>query len=414
MFKNINQTYREFPTNFWILMGASFIDHLGGALLFPFFALYVTFKFNVGMTEVGILFAIWAITNQIGSVFGGALTDKFGRKPIIIFGLIVSALSIVVMGLLDSLELFYIAAAFVGLLGDMGGPAQQAMVADLLPEKQRTQGYSIWRVIANFAVMLGPLIGGFMATRSYLLLFIADAISSTITALIVLFTLPETKPEAPEDKAEESLMKSFRGYGTVAKDWIFVAFLFITIFMNIVYVQISSTLPVYMRDIEGMPILYYSYILSMNAAMVVFFQFWITRRLTKLPPMLTMALGAIFYLIGFGMFGFVSGIWLFALGMAILTIGEMVVIPTAQGLVARLAPEDMRGRYMAAAGLAWTIPFAVGTYLAGLIMDNPNVPPEWIWYAAGMIGAATVLGYLWLHWKASERIQEPELEAEPA
>ena len=414
MFKNINQTYREFPTNFWILMGASFIDRLGGALLFPFFALYVTFKFNVGMTEVGILFAIWAITSQIGSVFGGALTDKFGRKPIIIFGLIVSALSTVVMGLLDSLEPFYVATAFVGLLGDMGYPAQQAMVADLLPEKQRTQGYGIWRVIANFAVMVGPLIGGFMANRSYLLLFIADAISSTITALIVLFTLPETKPEAPEDKAEESLMKSFRGYGTVAKDRIFVAFLFIMIFMNIVYVQMNSTLPVYMRDIEGMPILYYGYIVSMSAAMVVLFQFWITRRLTKLPPMLTMALGAIFYMIGFGLFGFVSGIWLFALGMAVLTIGEMFVSPTAQGLVARLAPEDMRGRYMAVADLTWTIPFAVGTYLAGLIMDNPNVSPEWIWYAAGMIGAATVLGYLWLHWKAGERIQEPELEAEPA
>ncbi len=414
MFKNIKRTYNEFPTNFWILMGASFIDRLGGALLFPFFALYVTFKFNVGMTEVGILFAIFAITAQIGSVLGGALADKLGRKSIIIFGLIASALSSIVMGLLESLELFYITAALVGLLGDAGIPAQQAMVADLLPEKQRTQGYAIWRVIMNIAFMLGPLIGGFMAERSYLLLFIADAISSTITAIIVLFTLPETKPETPEDKAGESLIQSFRGYGRVAKDGVFVAFLFITIFLNIVYIQVNSTLPVYMRDIEGMPIQYYSYILSMAAAMVIFFQFLITRRLTKLPPMLTMAFGAIFYIIGFGMFGFVSGIWMFALGMAILTIGEMIVLPTAQGVVAKLAPEDMRGRYMAAAGLTWTIPFAVGTYLAGLIMDDPAIPPEWVWYAAGIIGAATVLGYLWLHSKVSERLQEPEFEAEQA
>jgi len=81
--------------------------------------------------------------------------------------------------------------------------------------------------------------------------------------------------------------------------------------------------------------------------------------------------------------------------MAILTIGEMVAVPTAQGLVANLAPENMRGRYMAVAGLAWTIPFAVGTYLAGLIMDNTH--PAWVWYAAAILCSITFFGYIWLH-----------------
>jgi MFS family permease len=144
--------------------------------------------------------------------------------------------------------------------------------------------------------------------------------------------------------------------------------------------------------------------------MVVFFQFWLTRRLSKYPAMLMMALASIFYLVGFGMFGVVSGIWLFALGMAVLTIGEMVAVPTSQGLVAKLAPEDMRGRYMAVASLAWTIPFAVGTYLAGLIMDNTR--PAWVWYAAAIICTFTFMGYIWLYGRAKERLQEGPVEPE--
>jgi MFS family permease len=53
----------------------------------------------------------------------------------------------------------------VGLLADVGGPAQQAMVADLLPDSQRTQGYGILRVVANLAVTIGPMIGGLIAAQ---------------------------------------------------------------------------------------------------------------------------------------------------------------------------------------------------------------------------------------------------------
>jgi len=51
MFNKVKETYQEFPLTFWILVIATFIDRIGGTLIFPFFALYVTQKFNVGMTQ---------------------------------------------------------------------------------------------------------------------------------------------------------------------------------------------------------------------------------------------------------------------------------------------------------------------------------------------------------------------------
>jgi len=90
--------------------------------------------------------------------------------------------------------------------------------------------------------------------------------------------------------------------------------------------------------------------------------------------------------------------------MVIITVGEMIVTPVAQTLVARFAPEDMRGRYMAVFGFSWSIPFAIGPLLAGLIMDNLN--PDWVWFAAGLLGLITVGGFLLLHLRTAGEWEE--------
>ena len=409
IFKKAQHLYREYPGTFWTLLGATFIDRLGGALLFPFFALYVTQKFGVGMTQVGIMFAIFAITNVMGSMLGGALTDKLGRRWMIIFGLVMSALSSVAMGLVSDLTLFYILAGVVGLLSETGGPARQAMVADLLPAEKRAEGYGMFRVAFNFAVAVGPMLGGLLAAYNFLYLFIADAIASTITAVIVYLALPETKPEDTEGQPEQSLLKTLSGYGVVLRDTAYMAFLIVSLLATVVYIQMNSTLSVYLRDVHGVSPQGFGYILSLNAAMVVLFQFWITRRISKYAPMLMMALGTALVGVGFVMYGFVTTFIMFILAMVIITLGEMVFVPVAQALAAKFAPENMRGRYMAMFGFSWTLPVAVGPLLAGLIMDNYD--PNWVWYASGIVAIVAVAGYLWLHvWVDEKAEQSAELE----
>jgi MFS family permease len=327
----------------------------------------------------------------------------------LMFGLIASATSSLLMAFVDDLVVFYGLGALVGLLATAGGPAQQAMVADILPEKKQAEGYGLQRVSLNLAAAIGPAIGGLLAGQSFLLLFVMDAVSSIITAVIVYYALPETKPQAGEQAEQESLYQSFKGYRTVLQDSLFMAFWLVSTLAVLTYSQVNSTFSVYLRDVHGLSAQSYGTLLSINAAMVVLFQFWITRRLAKYPAMLMMAAGAALYGIGFGMIGFVSGFGLFAVAMIIVTIGEMIIIPVAQALVAQLAPEDKRGRYMAAFSFTWTIPFAIGPLLAGLIMDNLN--PDWVWYLSGLIGLIAAAGYLWLQLRGTGRV-EPELELE--
>jgi len=128
--------------------------------------------------------------------------------------------------------------------------------------------------------------------------------------------------------------------------------------------------------------------------MVVIFQLWLTHRMEGQKPMLMMAFGTAFYAIGFAMYGFTSTYLLFVAAMIIITIGEMIVSPFAQTIVADFAPEDMRGRYGAVFGITWGLGMAGGPYLAGLIIDNYN--PAWLWYACGIIGIVSAFGYFLL------------------
>ena len=395
MFTRLNKVYHEFPSLFWTVVTVRFVDGIGGTLLFPFFALYITEKFNVGMLEAGILLGISSLFGLIGSMFGGALTDKFGRKRLILFGLVFSAVSTLAFGLVNDIKVLYPLVIVVGLLSSISHPAHEAMIADILPEKKRQEGFGILRVVANFSWIIGPAIGGFLANINYFYLFAIDSIISCIVALIIARTIPETKPAPHAHEESQSFLQTFSGYRLVLRDRAFIAFIIANITMLIVYQQMYGSLSVYIRDYHGLTPQHYGWLMMTSAITVILFQFWLTRTIKHLPPFLMMSFGTIFYAVGFLLFGFFTTFILFALNIVIITIGEMIVVPTSQALVAGFAPEDMRGRYMAIAGLSWAIPSTIGPGLAGYIMDNYN--PNLVWYIGGALCGLSVLAYYVLH-----------------
>lgn len=395
LLERTRKVYNEYPRAFWIYNVIVFIDRLGGFMLYPFFALYLTQKYEIGMSTVGLIFGVFSVTGMIGSALGGAVADRMGRKVVIIISLVLSSLSALGMGFAPSLGIFIAVVVVVGTLSSIGGPAHEAVVADLLPPDKRAEGYGIIRVIFNVAVIIAPPIAGLLIANSYLTLFIVDAVISVICAAIVFFALPETKPQAHAHTKPESMGQTFAGYGRVFKDSRFLAFIGVTVMMTLVYMNMNSTLGVYLRDEHGLPEVRYALLLSINAIIVVLFQFWMTRRLEKHKPLLMMAAGSLLYAIGFAMYGFVPTFAFFIIAMVIITIGEMVVSPFQQSLVASFAPEHMRGRYMAVSSLSWSISFTVGPYFAGLLLESGN--PSLLWAFCGLIGMMATIGFVVLN-----------------
>lgn len=410
-----SSAFQDFPRPFWVLMGATLIDQTGRFLLVPFFGLYITSKFGIDMIQLGQLYFIWAIFGIVGSFISGALTDKIGRRVMVITGLVFSAGISLFLGFTDDVRVVFGLAALVGLLSDIGGPAQSAMVADLLPAERRTDGFGIWRVVVNIAAVIGPLAGGLLvgSGEHYLRLFIADAVLSALTAVVVFKTISETRPKSHADRPQESFVKAVLGYGRVLSDAAYMAFIVISILPLMVYAQMNTTMPVYMRDIGHIPPQEgYSYLLALNAFLVVTLQIWVTRRISKYAPLPILALGVVLYSIGFGMFGFSTYLPFLFLAMAIITFGELIGAPTAQAVAARFAPEDMRGRYLAMFNFSWALPFALGPYLAGWVWVQ--ISPQWMWYAAGLLGLVGALAYLGLHRWAGRRITTTSQENESA
>jgi MFS family permease len=411
MFKKLQTIYQEFPQKFWIVVAVSFIDRIGGTLLFPFFSLYLTSKFGVGMTQAGIILGIFSIFGLFGGMIGGALTDKFGRRKLILFGLIFSALSTLALGAVNQFNLLYPLAMIIGLLSDIAGPAHAAMIADILPEDQRQEGFGILRVVANMSWIIGPTIGGFVANRSFFALFVTDAVISCLVAFLFYKLMPETKPQEEPGQQPAGIFETFKGYRVVIKDRIFVAFLIASMLMGVVYQQMYNSLSVYLRDYHNIDPSGYGFLLTTSAITVIAFQFWVTRKIKGSPPFIMMALGTLFYMFGFGMFGFVTFYWLFALAIVIITIGEMIIMPTSQALAANFAPVEMRGRYMAFFGLSWALPATIGPSAAGIILDNFN--PNLLWFIGAGLCAVSALSFVVLHLRIGAQKRFLRMTVEP-
>ncbi|MEX1248288.1 MAG: MFS transporter [Anaerolineales bacterium] len=397
----LRKVYREFPRRFWGVVGVSFIDSVGATLLFPFFALYITEKFSVGMTEAGLVLGTFSIASFVGGMIGGALTDRLGRKKLILFGLVASAITTLSLGLIGEFYLLFPVALIIGVFADVAGPAHQAMIADILPEEQRQEGFGMMRVVRNMAWIIGPSIGGFLANVDFFLLFVTDALVSCLAALLFFVYIPETKPAPKGDEKPESMLQTFAGYAKVLRDSAFVWFIVAMVLMILVYGQMYNSLSVFLRDVYGIPPQGFGFLLTSSAVVVILFQFWTTRAIKSRPPFLMMALGSLFYMLGFGMFGFVSAYFLFVTAIAIVTIGEMIVMPTSAALAANFAPEAMRGRYMAIFGLVWVVPFAVGPTAAGYILDNFD--PNLLWHVGGILCTIAALAFYLLHLRLGKR-----------
>ena len=184
--QNIKNTIAEYPRGFWMLMGINFINFLGNNLIFPFFALYISKKFGASMTQVGLLFTFFTISGFIGSTIGGAMTDRFGRKSMLIFNLITSALFNLAIGLC-TIAFFLLwrcpdrwdhrFCRRTGRSGDDRRPGARRKARRGIWASSGWSSIRQWRSVLPSAVWLPH-------TPSWRL-FIADAVISSICAFLV-------------------------------------------------------------------------------------------------------------------------------------------------------------------------------------------------------------------------------------
>ncbi len=392
MIDRLKRNIQQYPNQFWLMSFGMLIGTIGTSMIWPFLMIYVSEKLDVGLAVVASLVTINAVTNLLFSFVAGPLTDRLGRKWVMVISLAGNGICYILMSFATSLPEFAILMGLRGVFNPLYQVGSDAMMADMVAPQRRAEGYSILRMSNNLGVAIGPAIGGFVTSASYSVAFFLAASGLLMYSILLAIRAKET---LQKDTSLAAIRQRFGGYDQVLKDKPFIQFNLTYTLTFVTASMIWVLLAVYTKQNFGIPERLYGFIPTTNAIMVVLFQFSITRQTRRHDPLLVMSFGAVFYVMAALIIAFGTGFWFFWLAMVIMTIGELVMVPTATTFSANLAPTDKRGRYMSVHGMSNGIASGIGPLLGGTL--NDTISPQSPWLAGGFISGLSVIFYYFLY-----------------
>ncbi|NMP20986.1 MFS transporter [Sulfobacillus sp. DSM 109850] len=357
-----------------------FVNLVGNSLVFPFMTIYLADRLHASMTIVGLVMALYGLSQVVAQLIGGVLSDSWGRRPVMMVSLTLGALCTLAVGLAPTPLLLIFALVLMGLSVPLFQPASMAMVGDLVPSAKLTQAYSLMRMASNAGIIIGPMIGGFLADHSFLAVFGLDALSMAIYAIIILVGIPYRRPRPVATGLKPGSIKD------VVQDLPFVHFAILWGLTGMVYAQLYQVVPAYLHLDLHDPVSTFGYLAAENALLVLALQWPIARIATRFRPPVLMAAGSFCYGLGFLTMLAGRSFAVFALAVLIITIGENIINPAASTWVAQRAPEDLRGRYMGLFGLASRTGSALGPTVGGSLLTLGSG----IWLSVVALGAGGV------------------------
>ncbi len=367
----------------------------------PFLALYLHQDRGVSMTVVGSILLAGGLCAAVSQAAGGELSDRFGRRPILLVASLAGAFLYAGLAVLIGISAPVWAITLVYIAGrsmlTVTHPVSTAMVADFVPRERLTEAYGILRIGANVGWAAGPAIGGYLiASIPYAWLFAIPAATCVIIFAVVSVSIRKSASGTEGTQG-------FRGILPWVSSPPFLIFTLLTLLLFVVMGQMGSTLSIFTVDRIGFSPAQYGWLLTLNGLIVIFFQYPVTRLLGGVAKARAILLGCLLYGIGYLSFGWITGFgW--ALGaMAMVTAGEIIHTPITLSVVAELAPQGLRGRYMGFFGLSETVGFAVAPLLGGILLDAFPANPELVWAPLASIALVAAIGYLW--WARRFRLQ---------
>jgi MFS family permease len=363
------------------------ISAIGSSMIWPFLMIFVSKRLNIALTEATSLFTINATTGIIAALIAGPITDRFGRKWVMVLSLAGNGMVYFFMGNAYTYAQFAFLMALSGTFNPLYRVGADAMLADLMPAEKRADGYALIRLSNNAGIAIGPMLGGFLSTLSYTITFICAGTSMMIYSLLLAILAYETLPKAVETSPGTGPILG--GYLKILRDTQFLYFVLAFILTQICTVMIWTLMPVYANVNFNVPESQIGFIPTTNALMVVFFQVFVTSITKKYKPIPVMILGTLFYTLAVGSVSFGQSFFGFWICIVIMTVGELILMPTASTYVAAIAPIDMRGRYMSIAGLTWSAALGIGPIVGGFL--NDNIAPIAIWYGGFLIGTLGIM-----------------------
>ena len=388
------------PRTYWLLWVGTLINRLGGFVV-PFLTLYLTQERGLPVSQAALLVSLFGAGSFTAALVGGELTDRLGRRPVMLVSFLLAPVTMIALGLVQPLKLLAPLVYLHGFLTDLHRPAVRAMIADLVPSEQRPRafGYLYWAINLGFAV--APILAGLMARFDYLLLFVGDAITTFVYGLIVYFGVRETRPQEAQTAAKTSLHQRL---AQVRSAPLMLLFTGLALGAGLIYMQAHVILPVDMAA-HGIGPEQYGLALAVNGVLIVIVSLPVSNLAVRWRRFPAMAASALFLAFGFGLTGLAGTFLLFGLSVAVWTIGEIIGAALSPAIVADLSPIELRGLFQGVYVSAWGLSGFLGPLLGGWIYQN--LGPQALWFGCFGLGLLVAAGYLALGRRAKIQLPIP-------
>lgn len=365
------------PRELWLQALAFFVNFMGGTAL-AFLVLYQTERLGRTPSQAGWGLVAFGLGALAGTLCSGRLSDRWGPLKVERLSLIGAGLFMLLLPFMRDPRAFLLVVALWAVFNAGFHPAAMSHLADAAPEGRGQTVMALGRVAGNLGLAIGPLVGGLLATRSYLALFWLDGLTS-LAAFAVLLAIParaharKTAAEGPS-ALQDPRLRALLVSGFLA---------------CLVLMQHLGVLPLFVVDRLGRSKAFFGSIFTLNTLMIGAFEVRLNLATARWSPARTLGWGAAFIGAGFALTGLAHSTLALYAATAVWTLGEMALFPSLSHHIAVSAPEGRLGEAMGYYAMTWSLAFVMGPALGVAAFERPGPASVWIGcLAVGLLAAA--------------------------
>ncbi len=365
------QTLKTFPATVHALLFFTLIIRFSYFMAWPFIAVIMTQNYHMSPIAIGVAMTSSALISVVLGMYGGQLSDRLGRRVILLLGCGFSAVGYMTLALATGMGLFITGLMIIGVCFAWVDPPVRALMSDLLGDRRRRAlALQMRYYLINVAAVFGPLVGIVFGLTSQKGTFLITGLTYLPFFVYVLLFIPAGKLLCEKQSGSGPSIKLHQVMGIIAKDRIYVAALLCSILCSVVFIHYEAVLPQYLLLLDSSAaVKLITLILVTNACTVLVFQTFVMRFLAQinLPKRILLG-GAIFAFSQLCFFAIRStDIWVWLTVTGVFSMGEAILMPNLNILLDQLAPAEHRGAYLGASTLS-TLGLAVGPLIGGVML----------------------------------------------
>jgi len=359
------------------------IDFTGFGIIIPLLPFWAQ-RMGANPTGIGLAVTLYSLAQFMFTPLLGALSDRYGRKPIILIALLIEAFSLALTAMAGTFPLLLI-ARFVGGLGASNIGSAQAVVSDVTEAKDRAKGMGLIGASIGLGFVIGPALGGVLTPLGATVPFWIAAAVALVNALLVLFLLPETHPARKAQATNTTVTTSIRGIRAIFTGWHHAAhnrallgLIAVNCLYNIAFTAMETIFPLFSQHVFRWGATQNAYIFTYVGILVVIMQGGLIRQLVKRWSEQTIMSAGLFLLaIGLISLAFSGQLALLFLSLGLVSIGDGAVSPTISTLLSFVSPTETQGETLGLAQSFASLGRIIGPLAAGsldTISSNPGLP----------------------------------------